>query len=156
MGLLILLVVLAVPVAEIWILWTLAHHIGLLATLAVLVGSGIAGGWIARHVGARSLRRIQESMAAGEMPGDGVLGGALVLVGSLLLIVPGLLTDAIGLLLLFPPTRALIALPLRHVISRKLRDGSMRVTGFGPPPQQPPDGIDPDRIIDIDPVDPKE
>ena len=82
----IVLLLLAVPVAEIWILWILAHHIGVLATIGVLIASGIAGSWIARHVGARSLRKMQEAMASGQMPGDGVLGGVLVLLGSILLL----------------------------------------------------------------------
>jgi UPF0716 protein FxsA len=71
------------------------------------------------------------------------------MIGSVLLIIPGLLTSAIGLLLLLPPTRYVIARALRAVITRKIQDGTVHVrVGVD---HAPPPGIDPDKIIDVDP-----
>jgi UPF0716 protein FxsA len=85
------------------------------------VGTGLLGAALARHEGARVLRSWQESMARMQVPEEGVLSGALVLLGAVLLITPGVLTDVAGLTLLFPPTRRLFAARLRHWAERRLQ-----------------------------------
>ncbi len=77
------------------------------------------------------MRSWRESMARGQVPEDGIVSGALVLVGGALLVAPGVFTDVVGLLLLIPFTRRFVAARLRRSLERKVRDGSVRVTGVG-------------------------
>jgi UPF0716 family protein affecting phage T7 exclusion len=95
------------------------------------------------------VREFQAGLARGKVPEESVLGGVLALGGSLLLSLPGLITDVIGLVLQFPPARRLIARPLGRVLARKVREGGVTVVGFG---RAPPTRVDPGRIIDVDAV----
>jgi UPF0716 protein FxsA len=75
-------------------------------------------------------RRFNEALAAGRMPHREVQDGVAVIFGGAFLITPGFLTDVLGLLLLLPPTRALIRRLAVRVISRRM---SMRVAAAGGP-----------------------
>ena len=82
---------------------------------------------IARTEGLRVWRAWRSSLMHGRVPEEGIVSALLVLVGSVLLIAPGVLSDIAGILLLFPPTRRPIAAMVRRRIERKLREGSLRV-----------------------------
>ncbi|HOB74801.1 MAG TPA: FxsA family protein [Phycisphaerae bacterium] len=97
-----------VPVVEVIILIRIGRHIGAGPTLLGVLAIGLLGVWLARHEGFRVLTRIRQELAAGRLPGDSTLDALLVLVAGVLMIVPGVLTDVAGLLLLIPPTRALV------------------------------------------------
>ncbi|TKY91456.1 MAG: FxsA family protein, partial [Candidatus Methanomarinus sp.] len=101
--LLILFIVL--PFVELYILIELGSSIGTLPTLGIVVLTGIAGAALAKHQGLSVLRRIQTEMSFGQMPEDVIFDGVLVLIGAVLLITPGILTDTTGFLLLIPVTR---------------------------------------------------
>ena len=77
-------------------------------TVALVIGAGVLGAWLIRWQGWRTWRRIQEELARGAMPADAVQDGLLILVAGVLLITPGVLTDAVGVLLLVPPVRRLV------------------------------------------------
>ncbi len=91
------------PLAELFVIVKLSEAIGFLWVLLLLIISWPIGTRIIKHEGRAALRRLREALAAGREPTNEVLDGALVLVGGLLLLVPGFITDAIGLLLLVPP-----------------------------------------------------
>ena len=95
------------PLAELFVIIKLSEAVGFLWVLLALIVSWPIGTRVIRHEGRAALRRLRSALAAGRAPTHEVLDGALVLVGGLLLLVPGFITDAIGLLLLLPPTRAL-------------------------------------------------
>lgn len=95
------------PLAELYVIVRISEAIGFLWMLLLLIVSWPIGSRIIRHQGRAALRRLRDALAAGRTPTDEVLDGALVLVGGLLLLVPGFITDFIGVLLLVPPTRAL-------------------------------------------------
>lgn len=95
------------PLAELYVIIKLSEAIGFLWVLLLLIVSWPIGWRLIRHEGRAALRRLREALIAGRAPTNAVLDGALVLVGAILLLVPGFITDAIGLLLLLPPTRAL-------------------------------------------------
>jgi len=78
-----------------------------LNTIGLIILFAITGFWLAKHEGLSVLARMREQVDAGRLPTDELISGGLVVVGGLLLIVPGFITDGVGLLLLFPPTRAL-------------------------------------------------
>jgi UPF0716 protein FxsA len=95
-------------VAEMAALILLGRALGVLPTILLVLGGGIAGAWIARWQGLRTAMQAQERMVQGAMPTKEMTDGLLIAVAAVLLIIPGVITDVLGLALLFPPTRALL------------------------------------------------
>jgi UPF0716 protein FxsA len=114
---LIILVVafLAVPIVEIYLIVEMARYAGMLNTIALLILVSVAGAWMVRREGLGILRRVQDELAAGRVPGRQVVDGLLVLLAGALMLTPGFATDALGLSLLFPPSR----IALREVFIRR-------------------------------------
>ncbi len=135
-----LLLVLLVPVAEVWLLVTIGERIGFGATLALVVGSAVLGVWLARREGVAAWRRVQARLAAGALPGPELVDGLVVLLAAALLVAPGVLTDAAGLLGLFPPTRALARRALVRRFERGIASGTIRVATPGTPLDATPFG----------------
>ncbi len=102
-----LLLLICWPIAELFVAITVAQAIGVLPTILLLVVSWPIGIWTVRSQGRAAWRRLSAAIAAGRPPAKEVLDGALVLLGGGLLIVPGFITDAIGICVLLPPIRAL-------------------------------------------------
>jgi UPF0716 protein FxsA len=121
-----------VPFLELYLLLAIGREVGFLPTVAMVLVTGVVGASLAKREGARVMRSWRESVARGQVPEDGILSGALVLVGGALLVAPGVFTDVVGLLLLIPPTRRFVASRLRRALERRMRDGTLRVTPFGP------------------------
>jgi UPF0716 protein FxsA len=128
-----------VPLAELYLLLEIGELMGAGPTIALVLITGMLGAALARREGARVLRSWQESMARMQMPEEGVLSGVLVLVGGVLLVTPGVITDAVGLSLLFPPTRRLFAKVVKRWAEKRfevrtLQMGQMGQMGQGMPP----------------------
>ena len=100
-----LIVVILLPLAEIFVLIESGRAIGVWPTVLLVVLTGIAGSWLMRHQGLALLGRIQAELAAGQLPAGPLLDGALVLAGGLLLLTPGFCTDLAGFTMLVPTTR---------------------------------------------------
>ncbi|QQR42864.1 FxsA family protein [Myxococcus xanthus] len=126
-----LLALIVVPFLELYLLLAIGRQIGPMPTLAWVLVSGLVGTALSRREGRRVLRHWRESMARGQVPEEGILSGVLVLAGGVLLVIPGIITDVVGLLLLLPPVRRLISARVRRTLERKVREGSMHVTTFG-------------------------
>lgn len=135
------LLFIVVPIVEIYVAVLVGHAIGALNTIGLLALLSILGVWLTKHEGLSVISRIRQQLDAGRMPTNELIDGGLVLAGGVLLIAPGFVTDAVGLLLLFPPTR----LVARGILRRRFRG---RVTYFGRPTG---DGrLDgPDDVIDL-------
>ena len=119
MFLVVLLLIIAVPVAELIVMFKVAGAFGWLETLSVLLLVSFIGAWLVKRQGIRTLMRIQRDLSEGIMPTKSVVDGLLLLIAGALLFTPGFITDAFGILLLFPPTRiALRALLIRRYQSR--------------------------------------
>ncbi len=114
---LVLLLLILWPVAELFVIIVVAESIGILLTLLLLIAGWPLGSWAIRSQGRAVLGRMAVAVAEGRVPGREVLDGALVLIGGLLLMVPGFISDAFGILLLLPLTRA----PLRALLARNFR-----------------------------------
>lgn len=91
-------------------------RIGAFSTLLAMIGSALAGAAIARHQGMGVIARVQESMAKGEFPAQAMLDGACLLLAAFLLVLPGFLSDILGVLLLLPPVRLLMGAALRNTM----------------------------------------
>ena len=100
-----------VPTIELWLLFQVGSILGFWETILIVIITGMIGASMAKREGLSVLREIQEAPSKGIPLGDKIGEGLLVLVGGVLLITPGILTDAFGFALIFPLTRRLI-LPL--------------------------------------------
>lgn len=116
-----LLLFITIPFLELYLLLELGRRVGALPTIALTIATGVLGAALARAQGFAALRRIQRDSASGQLPAGALLEGALILVAGVLLLTPGVLTDLTGLLLLFPPARALVARGLARWASGRLR-----------------------------------
>lgn len=116
---------------EVYLLIKLANLLGNFPTFLVVVGTGALGAGLARREGLRLLTQWQEASQAGQMPEEGVISGALLLVGGVLLVTPGVMTDVVGLLLLLPQTRLAIAAGVRRAIEKKIQSGELFVNVQG-------------------------
>ena len=125
-----LLLFTVVPLVELYLLLQLGELLGLWPTVGIVIATGAVGAWLAKAEGLRVLGKWRSSLARGQIPEEGVLGGLLVLVGGVLLVTPGVLTDLTGLLLLIPPTRKLVADRLRRHVERRMQDGSIQVVSY--------------------------
>jgi UPF0716 protein FxsA len=100
-------IIIVVPVAELYVIFKAGDLIGWAPTLALLVASSILGMVLMRSQGRTAWHRFTAAIQQGRTPHREVLDGALIVSGGAFLIPPGFLTDVIGLTLLLPPTRAL-------------------------------------------------
>jgi UPF0716 protein FxsA len=144
---LLILIFLVVPLIELIIIIQVGQLVGAWWTVAALVAVSVAGAWLMRREGTRAWGNFRAALASGRVPADEVLEGALVLFGGALLLTPGFATDALGLLLMIPVTRRMIA----AVIKRRLgaRFSVTTVSGGGRARRRPDDVIDV-RVINVE------
>jgi UPF0716 protein FxsA len=117
----------ALPILEMALLVKTGQVIGFWATLAMLVGAGVIGAMILSRQSLTALRRAQEAAAQGQPPVGPMLDSMFLFLAGVLLITPGLITDALALLLLVPPIRRGVARwSVRHLFSR----ANVHVRGF--------------------------
>lgn len=95
-------------IAEVAAIWTVAHFLGILPTLALLLLGAFAGSWLARREGGKTARAFMTTARAGRAPHVEITDGMLIGLGGLLILVPGFLSDIAGLLVLLPPVRGLL------------------------------------------------
>jgi UPF0716 protein FxsA len=112
------------PILEIYVIIQVGEAIGILPTIALLIVDSLVGAWLMRSQGRIVWRRFTAALEAGRPPAREVLDGALVIVGGALGLAPGFVTDAFGLFLIAPPTRAIVR---RMLVRRLTRHGAMRV-----------------------------
>jgi UPF0716 protein FxsA len=106
MFLVLLVLFIIVPIAELAVIIQVGQEIGLWWTIALLLADSVLGSVLMRSQGRAAWRRFNQAVEAGRPPAREALDGALIIVGGALLLTPGFLTDIGGLLLLLPPTRA--------------------------------------------------
>ncbi len=135
------------PVAELYVIIRVGSSIGFLNTLGLIVLVAVVGSWLVKREGLRVWAKFNDSVAQGRVPTREIIDGVLILVAGALLLAPGFLTDVIGILVLFPPTRAVF----RSVLTKKARRGSIILGGFNGPGRRP---FSPDDVIDTDGTEP--
>lgn len=135
-------VLLAIPAVEIAVFIAVGSQIGILATLALVVATSIAGSILLRVQGFGVLRQIRQTTDAGRVPGRELVHGVMILAAGALLLLPGFVTDAIGLLLFIPAVRQLAWKLLASRIAVVGAADGMRAGGTA--------GNKGDRVIDLD------
>lgn len=102
------LFILLLPLAEIACFILVGRRIGLFPTLSLVVLSAVAGVVLMRIQGFGVLARLRQSAQDGRAPGKELLDAAMILIAGILLLIPGFLSDIVGLALFFPPVRSLL------------------------------------------------
>lgn len=103
-----LLGLLLIPLLDALFLVYVATQLGAVLTVALVVLTALVGTLFVRAEGRHTVRRLQETLGKGEVPTDELTDGALLIAAGAFLLTPGLVTDAVGFLLAFPPTRILV------------------------------------------------
>ena len=101
-----LLLIIVVSSAEIGVLLLSGNLIGVWPTIGMIIFTGVLGAYLAKKQGLETIRKAREQLSYGRMPGEAILDGICVLIGGILLLTPGFLTDITGLLLLAPVTNS--------------------------------------------------
>ncbi|GFO65378.1 FxsA family protein [Geomonas paludis] len=117
------LILLIVPVVEIYLIIKVGQVIGGVATVAILLLMSLTGAWLIRHQGGRVLTQIRDELSQGRLPAAQLLDGALIFIGGVLLTTPGFFTDFLGIFFLVPATRRLIKLWLGLWLQNKISRG---------------------------------
>ncbi len=115
------------PLLELAILIKLGQWMGLMPTIMLVILTGMAGAALARFQGFLVIRRIQSELQQSRMPAEQLIDGLLILIGGVVLLTPGLLTDVFGLCLLLPFTRTLFKRGLRKWFDRMIQRGETRI-----------------------------
>lgn len=129
MALLLIVLFIVVPIAELYVIIQVGELIGVVPTLILLLADAVGGSLLLRHQGRGAWRRFNEALAARRFPGREVVDGVLIVVGGTLLLTPGFITDVFGVFFLLPPTRALTRRLLRRYTLGRI---SVVTVGGGP------------------------
>jgi UPF0716 protein FxsA len=151
---LLLVLFIVIPLAELFVIIKVGEAIGVLPTLAILIADSILGVVLLRSQGRNAWQRFLLAMEESRMPHREVFDGAMVILGGALLLTPGFITDIFGIILLLPPTRAVVWQLVKRVVISRLTFGPRVATwGYqqtrrgprgGPPPgDRPPPGSGP-------------
>lgn len=135
-----ILIVLAFPLLELAVLIKLGQSIGVWWTLFLLVFTAIAGGLILREQGVAAVRRAMQAVNEGRPPVEPVVDSMMLMLAGFLLLVPGLITDVAGLLLLVPPIRRACA---KWAMGRMVVVGNVRMDTSGQDTETPAGPTDP-------------
>ncbi len=123
-----LVLFLVVPIAELALLSWVGERVGFWPTVGLIVLTAVIGSSLAKHQGLSVFVRFQNKLASGSVPDRELTEGLIILISAVLLLTPGIITDAFGFLGLLPPTRALIRTFLQKRFSGALK--SDRSSGF--------------------------
>ena len=117
-----------IPAVELALLLEIGKRIGTLATLVLIVATGVLGAALARRQGLGVLRAARAEAAAGRLPAAALVDGVIILLAGAVLITPGVLTDVFGFLCLIPISRGWIKTLIGRWLMRASREGRIRVS----------------------------
>lgn len=122
-----ILLLIAVPALELALLLWASAHIGFFVTVMMIIATGVIGAYLAKKQGLKAIRDIQEGLNSFQPPGEHLLNAAFVLVGGVLLLTPGFISDAAGLSMLFAPTQKLYKPLVNKLIQKKMKNSRVIV-----------------------------
>ena len=120
-----------VPLIEIYVLIQVGQVIGPWWTILLLVLDSLLGCWLIKREGGRAWQSLRTALQTGRMPARELADGALILVGGTLMLSPGFVTDALGILLILPFTRPVARRLLTRVVAQRLVSRNARRPGPG-------------------------
>jgi UPF0716 protein FxsA len=135
LGWLLVVLFVVMPLVEIYVIIQVGQAIGPWWTILLLVIDSILGTWLIGHEGARAWRALREALDSGRMPARELADGALILIGGTLMLAPGFVTDAFGVLMILPFTRPVFRRLLTGLVTSRLvvmGPGAARRPGAGP------------------------
>jgi UPF0716 protein FxsA len=107
------------PILEIYVIIQVGHSIGAIPTILLLIAESALGAWVVKREGRRAWQALSGSLTTGALPGRELADAAIVLVGGVLLLTPGFVTDVFGFFCVLPVTRPLARRLLGAVVSRR-------------------------------------
>ncbi|MBT2666242.1 MULTISPECIES: FxsA family protein [Bacillaceae] len=122
-----LMFIIAMPVVEIIVLLLSGNLIGFWPTLFLIVATGLIGAYLAKRQGMETWKKAQEQIRYGMMPGNEIIDGICIFIGAALLLSPGLISDIMGLILVFPPTRNLLKPIVIRFIMNRVNKGKVTI-----------------------------
>ena len=126
----ILILFVIVPVTELYILIEVGKKIGSLSIIGIIILTGIIGAYLVKSQGFMILRKIQNDLNEGIMPGDSLIQGAIILAGGILLLTPGFVTDIVGFIFLIPVSRNIVKKYLLKWLQGKIKEGNIYFKEF--------------------------
>jgi UPF0716 protein FxsA len=117
-----------IPFLEIYLLIEIGSYIGAFNTLMIVILTGFLGALLARHQGLKTMLKVRESLARGEMPAEHLLDALLILLAGIVLLTPGFLTDLAGFTILIPTTRFHFKRWLRKKFDNLITQNRVNVT----------------------------
>jgi UPF0716 protein FxsA len=147
--LLLVLIFILVPIAELYVIIQVGGAIGVVPTLVLLLADALLGSMLLRQQGRAAWVRFNRALAENRLPHKEVFDGVLIIMGGALLLTPGFITDVFGLIFLIPPTRALVRRLSAGMVRRRMAMGGAAAWTFGRatrrPRQRPDTGGTPPR-----------
>jgi UPF0716 protein FxsA len=120
---LLVVIFILVPIAELYVIIQVGGAIGVIPTLVLLLADALLGSMLLRHQGRAAWIRFNRALAENRLPHKEVFDGVLIIFGGALLITPGFITDIFGLILLLPPTRAIVRGVSSRIVRRRMAMG---------------------------------
>ncbi|WP_096202708.1 FxsA family protein [Bacillus sp. FJAT-45350] len=119
-----LLLIIIVPAVEMLVLILAGNVIGVWPTIFLVVFTGVLGAWLAKREGLNALRVAQLQTQQGELPSGVILDGICILIGGVVLLTPGFITDFIGFYLLIPQTRGTVKALMKKILEKIIQKGN--------------------------------
>ena len=138
-----------VPLIELFLLVELGGIVGTGPTILLVLATGMAGAALAKREGRRVIDDWQQATRQGRLPSDGLLSAALILVGGVMLVTPGVITDFLGMALLIPAARRRIAETLKRSLGSRMQVVHMQGSTLYQSGPQGPGSVD-GSVIDVE------
>lgn len=148
-----LLIFSIIPLIELALLIKVGGYLGILPTIILVAGTGIVGISLARYHGFQLISEVKRNLENGQIPADHLIEGLLLLIGAVMLLTPGLLTDTAGFLLIIPFSRRIASHFVKDRFRRWIKKNTVRFSYGEYHPYQgknPSSDEEDDVTIDVD------
>lgn len=120
-----LMLLIAIPIVEIAVVLLSGKLLGIVPTLLLIVITGALGIYLAKTKGINAFQQLKVAIENGQAPGDAIIDGVLTFIGAIILVLPGFISDIIGILLVIPTTRKLFKPAIYYWLRKKMKKGQI-------------------------------